>query len=200
MKRLSKSYTSGAALTTGFAASVTGVLWTPTTASPTDGLAHLLTITGLTATNHSAKTALVTGTDENGAAQTEILAALPNGTATVTSTKYWLSITSVVPSATIGADTMKMGWAAASLAAWVPVANYSQPGVFNLGFVVVPTAGAPTYTVQSTYNDSYAVDHATVAAVANSVAEGAYTAARSSIRVAFAAAGSVDLVIMAAHL
>ena len=199
MKRISLSYTIGAASTTGFATSVTGASWAATTASPTDGHYHVISITGLTATNHSGKTAVVTGTDENGVAQTETIAALPNGTATVVGTKYWRTITTVVPSATIGADTMSLGWGAAAVTGWYPVANYGVPGVFNMGFVVTPTAGSPNYTMQATYDDSLAVDHATVAAQ-TTTQEGAYTAPRSSVRLKFTVVGSVTLVMMLGHL
>lgn len=199
MKRLTYSYTSGVASVSGFANNVTGASWAITTAAPTDGLAHLLTIHGDAATNHSGKTAAIVGLDENGVAQTETIAALPNGATTVTSTKYWSSVTSVTPSATIGADTMDIGWSLTSVTPWVPVANYTCHAAFNLGFVVQVTAGAPTYTVQATYDDSLAVDHATVVAQ-TTTQEGAYTAARSSMRIKFTAAGSVTLVIMAAHL
>lgn len=199
MKRLSHSYTSGAADVTGFAALATGASWPLTATTPTDGLAHLLTIKGDQATDHSLKTVVVTGTDENGIAQTETLN-LPNGTATVTSTKYWLTVTSpLVPSATIGAETVGLGWAATSVTPWVGVGNYSMPVVFNMGFVVTVDSGSPTYTVQGTYNDSLAIDHATVAAQ-TITKEGAYTEARSSVRLKFTAAGTVSLIMMVAHL
>jgi hypothetical protein len=199
MKRITNSYTSVAASVTGFASNVTADVWALTANVPGDDLAHKLTIKGDAATDHSAKTAVIVGLDENGAAQSETVN-LPNGVATVTSTKYWSRVTSVTPSATIGLDTMDIGWAAESVAPWIPVANFSIPGVFNLGFVVKPTAGAPTYTVQSSYDDSYPVDHATVAAIANAVATGAYTAAISSMRVKFTAAGALTLTAMVAHL
>lgn len=93
----------------GYAASVTGGLWTLTHTQPTDGYIRQVTITGLTATNHSSKTALITGTDVNGLAQTETMN-LPNGAVQVTSTKYFKTVTSVVPSASIGSDTMAIGW------------------------------------------------------------------------------------------
>lgn len=199
MKRISHSYTSGAADVTGFAALASGASWPLTATAPIDGLAHLFTIKGDQATDHSLKTVVVTGTDENGAAQTETLN-LPNGTATVTSTKYWLSVaTPLAPSATIGAETVGLGWAATSVTPWVGVGNYSMPVVFNMGFVVTVDSGSPTYTMQSTYDDSFAVDHATVTGE-TTTQEGAYTEARSSVRLKFTAAGTVSLTMMVAHL
>jgi hypothetical protein len=94
--------------TTGFASNVTGASWAlSNTIAPS---AQLVTIRGDTATNHSAKTALITGTTAGGAAQTETIN-LPNGTDIATTTKEFKTVTSVVPSATIGASTMDIGWA-----------------------------------------------------------------------------------------
>lgn len=197
MKRITNSFASGAASTTGFAASVTGATWPLTTTAATDGLYHVLTISGTT--NHSGKSAAIVGIGPNGEAQSETIAALPNGVQTVSGSKYWKSVTSVTPSATIGADTMTIGWGAGSVSPWVPVANYNSPAYFNLGFVAQVTAGSPNYTVQGTYDDLLAVDHATVAAQ-TTTQEGTYTAPRSSIRVKFTVAGTVNLVVMAGHL
>lgn len=94
---------------TGFASNVTGATWTLTTTATTDGLAHQVSIKNDSATDHSAKTAALVGTDADGCAQTETIN-LPAGTATVESTKYFKTLTSVTPSATIGADTMDIGW------------------------------------------------------------------------------------------
>lgn len=100
----------GVANLTGFLSNATGSTWTLTATVTADGLAHKVTIKNDSATNHSAKTALLTGTDSADAAQTETVA-LPNSSATVTSTKSFKTLTTVVPSATIGGDTMDIGWA-----------------------------------------------------------------------------------------
>jgi len=91
-----------------YASNATGATWTLTETTPGDGLARVVTIKNDSATDHSAKTAILTGTDADGRAQTETLN-LPSTSATVTSTKHFLTLTSVVPSATIGADTMDIG-------------------------------------------------------------------------------------------
>ena len=96
--------------TAGFATGVTGASFTLTATSSGDGLAHKITVLNNTATDHSGKTIALVGTDENGKAQTETLTG-PAGSATVTSTKYFLTLTSATPSATIGADTFNIGWA-----------------------------------------------------------------------------------------
>lgn len=95
---------------TGFASNVTGASWTLTATSSGDGLAHKVTVRNDSATDHSGKTIALVGTDADGRAQTETLTG-PTGSATVTSTNYWLTLTSATPSATIGADTFDIGWA-----------------------------------------------------------------------------------------
>jgi len=99
----------GTSSATGFAAAATGATWTLAATAPTDGHQRLVTITGLTATDHSGLTATITGTDANDLAQTETLT-LPKGTTTVTSKNYFKTVTTVTPSATIGSDTMNIGW------------------------------------------------------------------------------------------
>jgi hypothetical protein len=97
---------------TRYLSNATGATWTLTNTTPGDGLARVVTITNDSATDHSGKTAILTGTDADGKAQTETVT-LPTeagGAAPVTtSTKHFLTLTSVVPSATIGSDTMDIG-------------------------------------------------------------------------------------------
>lgn len=144
MRPRSYTYTLAALNRTGYLSNATGATWTLTsTTGPADGLAHLVTIIGDAATNHSAKTAVITGTDASDQAISETVN-LPNGTATVTSTKYYKTVTSVVPSATIGADTMDIGWSAVGVTptyvldgACLAVASYSvEPGATTANFTV----------------------------------------------------------------
>lgn len=95
---------------TGFASNMTGAgPWTMTTTAPTDGLAHQVSIRNDSATNHSGKTVALVGTDADGKAQTETVTG-PGGSATVESTKYFKTLTTATPSATIGTDTFDFGW------------------------------------------------------------------------------------------
>ncbi len=179
-----------AANVTGLLSNATGATWTLTANDSGDSLAHLITIKGDAATDHSAKTAVITGTAPDGQAQTETVN-LPNGTATVTSTKYFLTVTSVVPSATIGGDTMDIGWAAGSVSAQVNP-KLSRVPSFNIGFGCSVESGTPTYTVQQTYDGITWYNHASVAAETTSQ-EGTYTSPVAGIRLMFAAAGGVTL-------
>jgi len=94
---------------TGFASNVTGASWTLTANNSGDNLAHQVSVRNDAVTDHSLKTAILTGTDADGKSQTETIN-LPAGSATVESSKYFLTLDSIVPSATIGGDTMDIGW------------------------------------------------------------------------------------------
>lgn len=93
----------------GFKSGATGATWTLTTTATTDGLGHQVTIKNNTVTDHSAKTATLVGTDVDGNSLTATMS-LPGPSATTTSTAYFKTLTSITPSATIGADTMDIGW------------------------------------------------------------------------------------------
>jgi len=187
--KTSISATSVAANTTGFASNVTGATWTLTATTSGDSLAHLVTIHNDSATDHSAKTATIVGTDGDGNVQTETLN-LPAGTATVTSTKYFGSVISVTPSATIGADTMDIGWAAGSVSGWKYFKE--NPGQFAVGFGCLVASGSPNYSVQHQYGDGTAFTHSVVTGkTAN--ADGSYLVPITAMRLMFTAAGGVNL-------
>lgn len=133
---------------TGFASNVTGATWTLATTATTDGLAHQVSIRNDTANDHSAKTAILTGTDADNKAQTETVN-LPAGSATIESTRYFKTLTSVVPSATIGADTMDIGWVD-------EVAGRTYPLNYNAAVAntyCVDVTGTIDYTVQECFDD-----------------------------------------------
>lgn len=100
-----------AVATNSAAAGVTGAGPWATITQPSDSLGHQVTIKNNTATDHSAKTLTITGTDPDGKAQSETRAA-PGISATVSSAKYYKTLTSVAISSTIGADTFDLGYSA----------------------------------------------------------------------------------------
>src|SRR3990167_6111350 len=174
----------------GLGNNVTGATFTLTANDAGDSLAHKVTVLNNTANDHSAKTLALVGTGSNGEAQTETLTA-PAGSVSVTSAKYYKTLTSITPSATIGADTFDIGWAAVSVSAWVPVEK--RVGAFNIGFGCTVVSGTPTYTVQHTYDKGVATfNHATVASETTSQ-DGTYTSPVEAIRLSWAAAGEVTL-------
>ena len=135
---------------TGFLSNATGATWTLSATSSGDDLAHQVSIRNDTANDHSAKTAILTGTDSDGRAQTETVT-LPAGSATVESTKYFLTLTTVVPSATIGADTMDIGWVDEFSSKTIPLDHYSQ----NPASVQVTVTGTINFDVETTMEDPF---------------------------------------------
>lgn len=151
------SFTCAAADLTGYLSNATGATWTLTATTAGDGLAHKVTIRNDSITDHSAKTAILTGTDAQGNALTETLA-LGAGSATVTSVKFFKTLTTVVPSATIGADTMDIGWTAAAQSPWVTLDHRQYP--FEAGVAVV-VGGTIDFDVQHTYDNPIGEDYPT---------------------------------------
>jgi len=116
--------------------------------SISDGMAHIIGITGIAATDHSLKTFTVTGTGPNGEAISEGIAG-PNGAVLVTTTRYFTTITSVTVSATTGADTFNIGWTAAATSAIFPL-NWRQRSMeVSLGLLIT---GTISVTVQHTFD------------------------------------------------
>lgn len=181
--REKREYTCAAANLTGHASNVTGAAWVITTAKAGDGLAHQVTIRNDSATNHSAKNIILTGGDADGNAQTETLAA-PGTSATVTSTKFWGWLGTATPSATIGADTFDIGWAAAAVSAWTPLDWKQKP--FSAR-VAVNIGGTINYGLEHTSDldlpaDAFYFANADIAADTTD-AETIYTAPVAAVRV-----------------
>lgn len=129
---------------TGFASNVTGGTWTLTNNSVPDGLAHQVSLKNDTATDHSGKTATFVGTDQDGIDQTETIA-MPGSSATVETTLYFKTLTSVTPSATIGADTMDIGYVDEFSSRTIP-ANWRG----SEAMIAVIVGGTINYSVQYT--------------------------------------------------
>jgi hypothetical protein len=146
------SYAPLTANATGFATGVSGASWALTATVPGDNLAHQVTVTQVSATDHSAKTLVITGTDSDGRAQTETIN-LPNGAVAVTTTKYFKSIISpLVPSSTIGADTMNIGFAAPSFGPTYIIDFKKNP--ISIGLAVNIT-GTINYSLQWTHQNPF---------------------------------------------
>jgi hypothetical protein len=178
-----QTFTVAAASLTGHASNVTGAAWVIATPGAADGLGHHVTIRNDAAVDHAAKTITLVGTDANDNALTETLAA-PGVSATVTSTKAFKTLTSATPSATIGADTFDIGWAATAHSPWVGV-NPHSPSPFEVS-VAVHASGTINYDVQHSYDvmneDAVAFSHATLAAK-TATDYGGYTAPIKAARV-----------------
>lgn len=180
-----RTFTAAAASLTGHASNVTGAAWVIATAGAADGLAHHVTIRNDSVTDHSAKTIVLVGTGANGEALTETLAA-PGTSATVTSTKAFKSLTSATPSATIGADTFDIGWAATGHTPYFDLRS-SSSGHFAASVAVYLVSGSLGFDGQHTYDsppteDSVAFNLAALTAKSAST-DASYTAPISAFRV-----------------
>jgi hypothetical protein len=133
---------------TGYASNVTGAIFTLTATSATDGYAHKVTIHNDAATDHSGKTVTLVGTNSDGKALTESVTG-PAGTATVTSTGYFTTLTSATPSATIGADTFDIGFSDALSSITYPL-NWRASAPCTLS---VDISGTINFTVQQCFQN-----------------------------------------------
>jgi len=131
-----------------FANDVTGASWTISTNATPNGEAYKVAILNNSATDHSGKTAIIVGLDADGKAQSETLA-LPAGSVTVNSVKYYSSVTSVTPSATIGADTMDIGTSGFFASKTFCLTSDKTA---SIGFDLI--SGTINYNAQCTYNDN----------------------------------------------
>lgn len=154
-----------------------------------DSLGHKITILGNAATDHRGKTFTITGTNPNGEPQTEDLSG-PNGVATVTSTKYFATVTSVTVDATTGADTFDIGWTAGATSPWEYLLDEWGPNGF--GFACIVDSGTPTYGVEEQHGNGTGFAHATVTGETTSQ-EGSIAFPVAAVRLVFTAAGNVTL-------
>lgn len=130
---------------TGFASNATEATWPLTATAATDGLAHKVSIKNDSATDHSDKTAVLTGTDADGREQTETVT-LPGASATIESLYYYKTLTSVEPSDTIGEGTMDIGWVDEVASKSIMLNRHS----FSEAMVQVDVTGTLNYTIQVT--------------------------------------------------
>jgi hypothetical protein len=142
------SYTPADDDTDGFANDQTGATCILAATSAGDGMAHLVIITNNSAVDHSdnGETFTLTGTDADGYAQTEIITG-PGASVTTTSTKYFKTLTSVVPSITWDTDTYDVGWTDDILSPTYPLNTYQRNFSVGLG---VDIAGTIDFTLQYT--------------------------------------------------
>lgn len=187
--RYNKSFTSVDANLTGFASNVTGAAFTLAATNSGDSLAHKVTIRNDSATDHSGKTVTLVGTGADGQAITEVLTA-PGASATVTSTNHFLTLTSATPSATIGADTFDIGWAAEAVTPSVNVKPRDGVGAYAIG-ISCDATGTPAYSLQVSYGGAWFA-HASIATKAAS-ADGSQLYPVQAMRLIFTAASTVAL-------
>lgn len=136
-----------------------------------DNLGHLITILGNDITNYSGALFTITGTDPENRTQSESIAG-PNGVATVTTTKYFKTVTQVTCDTDTSTDTFDIGWTDDVVTPMYPL-NFHQGPPFSVSFGVDIT-GTINYDVQHRFDNVWSsstvgqgdagwFDHASVA-------------------------------------
>ena len=157
------SYTFSALDANGFCENVTGNItvtaWTTLDGTlppgkPTDGVAHQTTLASTS--NLGAITVTITGTDAEGRVHSEDILGPNNNT--VTLTKYFKTVTSVLSSATLGEDTMNVGWTALCKTPAIPC-DYARP----MGpMVSISTGGTIVYEEEQSASPIFTTANADV--------------------------------------
>jgi len=128
-----------------------GALTSGGTFTSADGLAHRLDIIDLGADDQTGATYTITGTDADGLAQTETIAG-PGVSATIETTKYFLTVSSVAIASPAAGSTVDMGTVDEVMSKTLPL-NYRH---VNAATHQVDVTGTVNYTVLETLDDIHA--------------------------------------------
>jgi hypothetical protein len=145
-------YTPAEASTTAFNAqgfTSTGAATAPTTTSTSDGLAHYVTLTSPSQASLAGINFTILGTDPDGHEISNTIAG-PASASTVTSTKFFKTITTIQPSATMGALTLAVGIAVTAITPTIPLTN--SPAAAGM---TVAVTGTVNYTMYETFANVY---------------------------------------------
>jgi hypothetical protein len=126
-----------------------GALTSGGTFTSADGLGHRLVILDTGADDQTGATYTITGTDSNGAAQTESIAG-PSISSSVTTVKYFLTVTSVAIASPAAGSTVDMGTVDEVASKIVPL-NYrhTEPATYQIGSL----AGTVNFSVEETLSE-----------------------------------------------
>ena len=137
------------AATDGLATGLTGAgPWDTsdfTLVAPSDGLAHQLSISSTA--NIATLVFTITGEDADGKAITDTITGINNST--VETTKYFSSWSALSVSATLGANTVDVGWVDEVVTKTIPIDWISNTGAT----LAVDVTGTINYTTQQTFDD-----------------------------------------------
>jgi len=113
-----------------------------------DGLAHQLSIIDIGADDQTGATYTITGTDSDGIAQTEDIAG-PGASATIETTKYFLTVTRIAIASPVAGSTVDIGTVDEVVSKTIPC-NYRSYGAATFA---VDVTGTIDYTVQETLDE-----------------------------------------------
>ena len=154
MRPVQRTLGSTAAVTTSLASSASpgaGVAFTQQATTFSSGYAQLVTLTSTTGTTNAGTTYTITGTDADGHLQTEATITGPAGSATVTSTKYFLTVTSIVG---VGASTSIAAGNSALSGSATFISDYINP-VASMGYGFTTSGAGATFKLQHTYDNVF---------------------------------------------
>ena len=145
-------FTPAEASTTAFNAqgfTSTGAATATTITSTTDGLGHRVTLTSPSQASLAGVTFTILGTDPDGHVISEDIAG-PASASTVTSTKFFKTITTIQPSATMGALTLAVGISVLAVAPTIALTNSAAAASMT-----VAITGTINYTMYETFSNVY---------------------------------------------
>lgn len=163
-----------------------------------DDLAHIVRITNNSTTDYTGALFTITGTDANGAAQSETIAG-PDASTTTDTTLFFATVTSVTSDTDTMADTFDIGWKADAVGPNIYPVRSRDPVINGTIFCAVPTAG-PTYGIDYTADATTAtapqwLPHATIASKTDTFC-GQQAFQVLALRLHFTAAGQVNLTFL----
>ena len=150
MRPLKKTYTPTAVDTDGIVDGATGATsplalnGVAAGASANDGLAHQLGV--YSSSNIATVVFTITGADADGVTLTETVTGVNNST--VETTGYFLTVTSITISATLGAATVDIGWVDEFVTPTVRLNTYANGANFKIG-----VTGTIDYDAEQTLSD-----------------------------------------------
>lgn len=130
-----------------YASGVTGAAFTLTETTSGDSLARQVLITNNDARDDTLITITVVGTDADGRPQTETIAG-PSTSTTTETTKFFLTVTSVTPLSTIGANTYDIGYTDVIVSKTYPLNHWSDVAAP----AVVDVTGTINYDIELTFD------------------------------------------------
>jgi len=123
----------------------TGAAVAVTQTSTQDSLAHRVTLTAPVQATLAGVKFTIVGTNANGAAQSELIAAGPASGATVSGTKFFLTVETIQPDATMGTKVLAVGLLAEAVGHWNNLEN-----TMSAPMVMVGVTGTIDYSVYQT--------------------------------------------------
>jgi hypothetical protein len=130
-----------------YGSGMTGAAFTLDETDSGDNLARQVIVLNNAARDDTLITLTFVGTDADGRPQTEVTAG-PDASTTVSTTKYYLTLTSVTPVSTIGANTYDIGYTDVFVSKTIPLNRRSE----SAAMAAIDVTGTIAFDVEVTYD------------------------------------------------